>query len=349
MPYHRRTKLGAGCFGEVWLEEDLALGRQCAAKYLNPTLLAGGAFDEARAMMVGAKHDHVVQVYAADLEQVVPGQPKVPVIRMEYLPSGSLDARYNRQPAPVGEIVRAIEDAARGVESLHTQGMLHRDLKPGNLLIADDGRIKVSDFGLAGPAAASGAPPIAYLRHLPPEAVGGSGVIDTVAGDIYALGVTTYRLVNGDALLDAVLPAGADLRQRIAEGKYPNRNRWRAHIHDQLRRVVRKAMNGDPAKRHGSAGELRHALEQARPAVSWALTATGPDRTTWDGVDSSSGHMWTASVAADGHGRWTFELKRQRPGGKLRACRVDALNAANHSAVERHASAVLQRVATTGR
>ena len=70
MPYQRRTRLGAGYFGEVWLEEDLALGRQCATKYLNPTLLAGGAFDEARAMMVGAEHDHVVQVYAADLEEI---------------------------------------------------------------------------------------------------------------------------------------------------------------------------------------------------------------------------------------------------------------------------------------
>lgn len=350
MPYQQRRQLGAGHFGQVWLEEDLALGRLCAAKYLDPARLAGGGFDEAKAML-NAEHDHVVRIYAADLEQVTPGGAPVPVIRMEYLPEGSLQDRHGGNPAPVGDAVRAIEDAARGVEALHSRGALHRDLKPGNLLIADDGRIKISDFGLACPvAAAGGAPPWGYVQHLPPEAVKAGTGIDSVAGDIYALGVTAYRLLNGDDMLNAALPPGGDLHQRIAAGKYPDRNRWQPYVHDPLRRVVRRAMHADPAKRYPSASEMRHALEQVRPAVSWVPVAGVPrSEFAWEGIEAGTWLLWEARIVDSPRGGRSFEVRRQGPSGKLRAIKADSFVGAEQAAVERHAAAVLQRIAAEGR
>jgi serine/threonine-protein kinase len=348
MPYQQQRQLGAGFFGQVWLEEDLALGRLCAAKYLDPTRLAGGGFEEAKAMLDGA-HGNVVEIYAADLEHVTAGDPPVPVIRMEYLPEGSLQDRYGGDPAPVGDAVRATEDAARGVEALHSRGALHRDLKPGNLLVADDGRIKISDFGLACQAAApAGAPPWGYLPHRPPETVSTGAGIDSVAGDVYALGVTAYRLLNGDAMLHAALPPGGDLRQRIATGKYPDRNRWQSHIHDPLRRVVRKAMHPEPGKRYPSASKMRHALERVRPVVSWVPVGVG-SAADWDGVDMGTGLIWEARIIADPRGGWSFELRRQGPAGRMRTRRADCLVGADRARVDSHAAAVLQRIAIEGR
>jgi serine/threonine protein kinase len=348
MPYQRVRQLGYGHFGEVWLEQDLALDRPCAAKYLDAARLAGGSFDEAKAML-DAEHDNVVRVYAADLEHPVPGGPPMPIIRMEYLPNGSLQDRYGGQPGPVADVVRAVEDAARGVEALHSRGVLHRDIKPGNLLIADDGRVKVSDFGLACHAGAgASAPPWGYLPHLPPEALAVAGGIETPIGDVYAIGVTAYRLLNGDAMLHSALPPGVDLRDRIAAGKYPDRSRWQPHIHEPLRRVVRKAMRPDSAKRYASASELRHALEQVRPAVSW-IPVAGAVAPTWDGVDQASGQVWTATITPSARGRWDFALRRLGAGGKLRACRTDGLAGADEATAFRNAAKVLQRVAGTGR
>lgn len=350
MPYQTYRQLGAGHFGQVWLEEDLALGRLCAAKYLDPVRLAGGGFDEAK-VMLNAEHDHVVEIYAADLEQVAPGGSPVPVIRMEYLPEGSLQDRHGGDPAPVGDAVRAIEDAARGVEALHSSGALHRDLKPGNLLIADDGRIKISDFGLACKvAAAAGAPPWGYVQHLPPEAVKASTGIDSVAGDVYALGVTAYRLLNGDDMLNAALPPGADLHQRIAAGKYPDRNRWQPYIHDPLRRVVRRAMHADPAKRFPSASDMRHALEKVRPVVSWVPVAvTTGSQAAWGGIEAGTGLLWEARIVKGPRGGVSFELRRQGRAGKLRTIGAEGFAGADQATVERHAAAVLQRIAAGGK
>ncbi len=263
MPYNRKACLGSGFFGEVWLEEDVALNRHCAAKYLDSARLPTGVVFAEAQVMLGAEHDNVVRVYSADAEA------GMPVIRMEYLPAGSVADRYQGRPLPVADALHVVEEACRGVEALHARGILHRDLKPANLLIGDDNRIKVSDFGLACEIAnLVGAPPWGYTEHLPPEALAGRGAIDTAGGDVYALGVTLYRLLNGDETMRALAAPNADVPSLIAAGKYPDRTKWQPHIHDRLRRVTRKAMHREPARRCGSASELRHALEGVRPQVS---------------------------------------------------------------------------------
>ena len=157
--------------------------------------------------MLDGEHDNVVRVFSADTEA------GIPVIRMEYLADGSIADRYAGDPVAVADALHVLEEACRGVETQHARGVLHRDLKPANLLIAEGGRIKVSDFGLACEAGNSaGAPPFGYTEHLPPEALAGSGAIETAQGDVYALGVTLYRLLNGDGMMRAVAAPGTDVR-----------------------------------------------------------------------------------------------------------------------------------------
>jgi serine/threonine protein kinase len=228
LPYQKQQYLGGGFFGKVWLEMDTALGRPCAAKYLEMDFVSSStkSFAEAQ-MMVAAEHDHVVAVYSAELEG------KQPVIRMEYLPNGSVADNYCGNPVPVAEAIRIMEDACRGIAHLHIRGILHRDIKPANLLLTATGSVKVSDFGLSHPIANLGhASPAGYYRHVPPEAAGSGSGITSIAGDVYAAGVTAYRLLNGDQALKGIVAPGADYSGVIAKGKYPDRALWQPHIHD---------------------------------------------------------------------------------------------------------------------
>jgi serine/threonine-protein kinase len=342
MPYQQIQYLGGGQFGDVWLEQDEALDRLCAAKHLDTSLLAPGteSFAEARAM-VAAEHANVVVVYSAELES---GEP---VIRMEYLPDGSVTDKYGSDPIAVAEAVRIMEDACRGVEHLHVRGILHRDIKPGNLLVAPSGAVKVSDFGLSCPISGNSTGPLTwYNRHLPPEDVGKGTGISAVAGDVYAAGVTAYRLLNGDQALKGIITPGVNPMEFIAKGKYPNRKYWLPHIHPRLRRAVVKAMHVDPAKRYADARTFRRALEQARPYVSWWPTqpATGFG---WEGA-SANGTTWRAAIEPKTKGGFRFTVERRLPGKAWRKQNVDGRDTTSVQTAADHAHEVLSRIAAKG-
>jgi serine/threonine protein kinase len=338
--YSSIRRLGAGYFGEVWLEFDEALGRQCASKYLNPARLTPGADVHAEAQaMVMAKHPNIVAVYSAD---EVEG---VPVIRMEYLPEGSVEDRYNGAAVAVGDAVRLLEEACRGVEHIHGRGLLHRDIKPANLMLETDGSAKVSDFGLSCQRGATeGVPPWSYMVHLPPEAVGTVGGIDSTAGDVYGLGITAFRLLNGDSMFKQTGMPKADLLSAIVVGTYPDRNRWLPHVHTALRRTIRKALSVKPSGRYPSAVAFRHALEKARPVVSWAQGDLG---NTWVGFSPGTETAWRAEILVV-RGLHRFVLGRRLSGRSWRNVSSDSVAFDTLHAALSHAEDVLGRIATNG-
>ncbi|WP_436523643.1 serine/threonine-protein kinase [Actinoplanes sp. HUAS TT8] len=337
--YRQLRVLGRGYFGEVWLEEDLGLQRLCAAKYLNGPGSSGitDPFSEARSMLQ-AKHDHVVDVYSAELEM------GVPVIRMEYLPAGSIENRHHGEPLPVRLATAAVEDACRGLEYLHSRNLLHRDLKPANLLVAANGSVKVSDFGLACQKGHAAFAPIGYTPHLPPEAFPDPGCIEAAAGDVYAMGVTLYRMLNGDSFLSAIASASSDqIARLIKSGSLPPRETFAPHVHKSLRQVVAKALHMDPAKRFQSARAMRHAIESARPKVSWQMV-TG---SAWKGI-SKDGVEWQAGVDGSKRG-FRFILKRRSANGNFRSVSADCAQFTTEASANQHSAIVLQRIAIGGR
>lgn len=341
MPFSQIRQLGSGSFGEVYLERDHALERLCATKYVPKTL--GAQYDEARVMLAGS-NENVVRIYSADDD----GAGGV-VIRMEYYAQGSLADIYKGQPVEVDQAVRFIEQACRGLEHLHNIGILHRDIKPGNILLSDDNIAMLSDFGLAvtttnvavGPAAG-------YMAHLPPESLTGGRFISDQLGDVFAMGVTLYRLLEGDATLDDLRTRGVDVRQEIVAGRFPPKT-FSPHIHDKLRRVLRKATHADPAKRYASAADMRHALEAARPLVSWRLNGIRPDLAFWHGLDTANGTQYEARLERSRGGLWSFAVDKVLAGRQARRQHGISQDGMTKKDALKHAGKVLSKIAQAGR
>jgi uncharacterized protein (TIGR03067 family) len=191
--------------GTVWLAEHLVMNRPVAIKVIRPDLLArpGATSRFLREVRAAAKLHHPNIVTAFDAEPV--GNSCLLV--MEYVPGKTLGERLESGPLPVAEACRVIRDAARGLAHAHAAGLVHRDVKPHNLIRAADGTTKVLDFGLAAvgageviPASGDGLTGAGMVVGTPdyiaPEQIADPHAADARA-DIYGLGCTFYHLLAG--------------------------------------------------------------------------------------------------------------------------------------------------------
>jgi tetratricopeptide (TPR) repeat protein/predicted Ser/Thr protein kinase len=194
--------LGEGGMGQIYLAEDTTLGRRVALKLIKRWVLqhhgAARFLEEARAT-ASFNHPHIVTLYAVGEHD---GRP---YLALEYIDGESLRARLAAGPLPMREAVRCCHAVAEAIAEAHRRGLVHADLKPENVVVSSDGRVRVVDFGLARIAlgdttAASGTP--AYMA---PERW--RGAPPTGAIDVWALGVMLHELIAGhrpfadDALL----------------------------------------------------------------------------------------------------------------------------------------------------
>ncbi|GHG70508.1 hypothetical protein GCM10017788_31570 [Amycolatopsis acidiphila] len=219
--YRLLQELGAGAMGSVWRAFDERLERRVAVKRVLPsvgTQLDSDVRDRVlREGRIAARlqHPHAVAVF----DVVEDGG--LPVLVMEYLPSTSLaEVLLERGPLPVGEVAAIGAQIAAALAAAHAAGVVHRDIKPGNILLAEDGA-KITDFGIAhaaGDATITATGVVAGTpAYLPPETVHGRRPVPK--SDVYSLGATLYTAVEG------VTPFGRDLENpyavlyRIAAGE----------------------------------------------------------------------------------------------------------------------------------
>ncbi|MDQ3787793.1 MAG: serine/threonine protein kinase, partial [Actinomycetota bacterium] len=203
--YRLVERLGSGGMGVVWQAYDERLRRKVAVKQvLVPAELTSSETEEMirrtmREGRIAARLQHPQLITVFDVVQDG-GQP---YLIMEYLPSKSLSALGTLPP---DEVARIGAEAAAGLAAAHEAGVVHRDVKPANVLVGDDGTVKITDFGIArvtedigGTLTSTFAGTPAYLA--PEVAKGGSA---TYASDVYSLGATLYTAVEGEP------PAGND-------------------------------------------------------------------------------------------------------------------------------------------
>ncbi len=199
---------------------------------------------------------------------------------MEFVPGRSLSQRLDEERMlPWQEAVRIIEQVAEAIRFAHEHRILHRDLRPANILIREDGVIKVADFGIAKwlkdtnyAHTVIGSPP-----YMAPEQLEGKA---TFSSDIYSIGIIFYETVTGQLpFFDVNLKV---LRQKILQGRCPTPHQLRPEIPIPISQLIMKAMHRLRSQRFQTADEflqaLRMAVRQATPAPSPSVRLHGMDR-----------------------------------------------------------------------
>jgi len=267
--YDGLVEVGRGGFGVVYRAEQTEFRRTVALKVLTGTVDASvrRRFErECQALGSLSDHPNIVTVYAAGF--TVDGRP---YLAMEFLPGGSLGERLGGSGLPWAEATAIGVKIAGALQRAHDQGVLHRDVKPDNILISGYGEPKLADFGIArlhgGYETRTGIITATFAHAAPELLEGGS---PTAASDVYSLTSTLYALITGQPPFvtdaDDALPA---VITRIATAPPPDlRDRG---VPDAVCRALEHGLAKDPSQRTRSARELGEELRAALAASGGAV------------------------------------------------------------------------------
>ena len=253
--------LGAGGMGAVYEAEDLESGRLVALKVLSHRLDSPEArerfFREGR---LAASINHPNSVYIFGTEEV----GGTPVITMELVPGGTLQDRVRaRGPLPVGETVDAVLQIVEGLDAAQRVGILHRDVKPSNCYVGEDGAVKVGDFGLSISTAVRTEPALtatgAFLgtpAFCSPEQLRGDEL--NARSDMYSVGATLFYLLTGRTPFEA--KNMVQLLATVLEQVPPSPRQFRPEIPKGLAKVVLRCLEKQSGERFKSYADLAEAL-----------------------------------------------------------------------------------------
>ena len=272
--YRLQARIGRGGMGTVYRAHQISLEREVALKILTASLGANPEFvarfmKEARAA-ARLNHPNVVQVHDAGFEG------NAHYIAMEYLPGGALeDAILKRGPIPFREAVAMACDALKALAFAQAHGIVHRDIKPGNLLLTDSGAVKVCDLGIAldlrQPDASREGATAGSPAYMAPEQARGE-TLDHRA-DLYALGATLYHAIAGAPPFDGATIKEI-LNKKVSQEAPPLAERAPA-VPRRLSLAVARLLARNPAERFASAEEAEAALNAALDVPSLAASPRG--------------------------------------------------------------------------
>ncbi len=281
--YRLIKPVGAGGMAQVYQAQDVLLERPVAVKVLRPQYAADEPFlarfrQEARAA-ASLSHPNIVAVYDVG-EDTLPGEatPR-PYIVMEFVAGRDLKAIIEAD-SPLS-VQRALDIAAQIAQALahaHQAGLIHRDVKPQNVLVTGDGRVRVTDFGIARALAVSSISEagvvLGTVHYLSPEQAAGDTA--TPLSDVYALGVILYEMLTGQLPFTGETPVAVAVKH-LQEEPVPPRER-NPLLPPPIEDLILQAMEKDPARRFASAAELAQALIAYRDLGQEATTAHRPLR-----------------------------------------------------------------------
>src|SRR5438552_10407361 len=259
--------IGAGGSSQVYLGQDTALGREVAIKVLDPHAAADQTLrklfvKEARAL-AQLSHPNIVGVF--DVGEVY----GLPFIVMEYVAGSSLKQRIERTGAlPLADAVRLTDSIASGLSFAHSRGIIHADLKPSNILLDNNDKPKICDFGIARtPAEDSDSPQLfATALYVAPERVEGRPA--SIPSDVYGLGLVLYEMLVGKPPFTSG-NAAVLLRDHVVRPPVPP-SHLRPSLPKAVDTIVLKALAKDPALRHQKATEIGDALTKTLHAHTTA-------------------------------------------------------------------------------
>ncbi|HEV8381375.1 MAG TPA: serine/threonine-protein kinase [Gemmatimonadales bacterium] len=261
--YELLEEIGAGGFGRVYRARDLALERDVAIKVLHPALTADPGvverFRREAQLAARLRHPNIVSIYD------IMGRAGLSWYAMEYVPGSSLAQVIQRHGTfSIEQTERLLNEALSALEHAHSLGLIHRDLKPENMLIEPDGRLRITDFGLAlalrgaggarfgGATSRSGTPQFAAPEQLSGERV-------DQRADLYSLSAVAYFALLGRPPFTGKTPEQILAKQAIDD--VPALTAERRDVPRELEDVLKRALRGDPAERFHSAGAFQAAVK----------------------------------------------------------------------------------------
>src|SRR5205085_4568896 len=261
--------IGAGGSSQVYLGQDTALGREVAIKVLDPHAAADSSlrklFVKVARALAQLSHPNIVGVF--DVGEV----DGLPFIVMEYVAGSSLKQRIERTGAlPLADAVRLTDGIASGLAFAHSRGIIHADMKPSNVLLDQNDKPKICDFGIARtPAEDSDSPQLfATALYVAPERVA-EGKPASVASDVYGLGLVLYEMLVGKPPFTSG-NAAVLLRDHVVRPPVPP-SHLRPSLPKDVDAIVLKALAKDPTLRYQKATEIGDALTKTLTAHSTAV------------------------------------------------------------------------------
>lgn len=292
--------LGNGNFGDVFQAYDPLLKVDRAIKLIKtpkPEKFVQ-AVKEAQTLET-FRHKHIVDVKEVNIA-VYEGIPCV-CIAMEYLAKGSVEKYLKKRFISIHESCKIISESLLGLEHAHNGNVLHRDIKPGNILFGDNGEAKLSDFGLAIDYHVDPSNILGYRPHQPLEVINGNPM-DKLS-DIYAMGITFFRLLNKIDSWPFNFSTVSEWRKAVKENRYPKRI-YLPHIPRKIKIIVNKAINNDIKKRYQTVRDFRQAIEKTIVPVDWRPLTDEH----WIGTSSNS-HKYEIIRVKKKNG-WSIDFKR---------------------------------------
>ncbi|HEY6809336.1 MAG TPA: serine/threonine-protein kinase [Gemmatimonadales bacterium] len=260
--YELLEELGSGGFGRVYRARDLGLERDVAIKVLHPSLTADPVvverFRREAQLAARLRHPNIVSIY--DIQ----GRAGLQWYTMELVPGASLAQQVQAKgPLSVERTARLLAEALSALEHAHALGLVHRDLKPENMLLEPDGRLRITDFGLAlalrgerfgGATSRSGTPQFAAPEQLLGERV-------DQRADLYSLGAVAYFALLGRPPFEGITAESILAKQTV--DALPLLAAERDDIPRELEIVLRRAVASDPRRRYQQAVAFREAVLSA--------------------------------------------------------------------------------------
>jgi serine/threonine-protein kinase len=254
--YKILSPLGSGGFGTVYLAEDTWIDKKVAIKVPHRQHVDFGDLLREPRLLAALSHPNIVSILTAEKQE------NIFFIVMEYVSGDTLEMRISRD----GQFDLALTldytcQICNALDHAHQQGVIHRDLRPGNVLVTEGGLLKVADFGTSRflEIAAHGTTVIGSPPYMAPEQFHGKAVF---ASDIYSLGITMYQMLTG--VLPYNTPAPADL-EKLMRGELVTPPRARnPKIPSKINDIVMKAVAPDVGARYQRASDLLTDLLSAR-------------------------------------------------------------------------------------
>ncbi len=261
--YELLEEIGAGGFGRVYRARDLALERDVAIKVLHPALTGDQGvverFRREAQLAARLRHPNIVSILD------IMARAGLTWYTMEYVPGSNLAQVIQRHGRfSLDQTERLLNESLSALEHAHSMGLIHRDLKPENMLIEPDGRLRITDFGLAlalrggarfgGATSRSGTPQFAAPEQLLGERV-------DQRADLYSLGAVAYFALLGRPPFSGKTPEQILAKQTVDD--VPSLTAERRDVPRELEDVLKRALRSDPAERFHSAGAFHAAVRGA--------------------------------------------------------------------------------------